>query len=62
MTALSPDTMRRRLERAGYEPLPRGWLPAKLVARIQQQLDMHAEDVEQLLSQPAQPRGRPKKN
>lgn len=53
-------TQQRRLERAGYVAL-KGWVPAACGERVEKQVEMHREDVERILSEPPQPRGRPKK-
>lgn len=62
MTALHPETKRRRLERAGYAPLPQEWLPAAAVERVKRQIEAHRADVERILAEPPKPRGRPPKS
>jgi hypothetical protein len=51
---------KRRLERAGYVHLS-GWVPAAYAAKVMQQVEMHRDDVERVVAEPAMPRGRPKR-
>jgi hypothetical protein len=54
---------KRRLERAGWTYYEGGWLPKTHPAgpNFAKQVEMHCEDVAEILAQPAMPRGRPKK-
>lgn len=60
MTAPSRETQSGRLERAGYVHLS-GWVPAAYAKRVQDQIDMHREDVEKIKHAPARRPGRPRK-
>lgn len=55
------DTNQRiRLNRAGYVCVERAWLPEAFARRVEQQAEMHREDVERIANTPL-PRGRPRK-
>lgn len=60
-TSTKFDTNQRgRLRRAGYACVERVWLPEAEAGHIEQQADMHREDVERIANTPL-PRGRPRK-
>ena len=55
------DTNQRgRLRRAGYVCVERVWLPEAFARRVEQQADMHREDVERIANTPLR-QGRPRK-
>lgn len=60
-------TQRRRLERAGFAPIQvgkstTGWVPAAYASRVIGQIEAWQDEVQRVLSQPAPPRGRPRKS
>lgn len=59
MTAPTPQTLRRRLERAGFVHVS-AWLPTAYAAKVIQQAEFYSEDVQRVLDEPPKPRGRPK--
>lgn len=59
MTKPHPETIRRRLERAGYSCLKDLWVPAAFAARVRQQAEMHPARLQGLERGPPPARLRP---
>lgn len=62
MTAPSPDTIRRRLRDAGYEPIPAGWLPKRDAERVARLIEANRARIDEIAAEPPLPRGRPPKS
>lgn len=59
---IHPDTIRRRLEKAGFSCLKDVWVPSAYAKRVREQASMYREDIAKLLAELARPRGRPRKS
>lgn len=64
MTQPTPQTIRRRLERAGYAHVA-GWVPVEYARSMQALVEQHREDVATIVAEPARlkgwPKGKPRK-
>jgi hypothetical protein len=54
------QSQKRRLERAGFVCLKDLWVPSAYAAKVRQQAEFYAEDVQRVLKEAPRPRGRPK--